>query len=74
MRNIENGSHRMSHTVYHAQPHIREGHTGNVLGHSHTVTGFGIAGFVHCRFQVTGYHLDGLDFEHVTHFPGTFRD
>ena len=72
VRNIEDSSQRMSHTVNHAQAYIRERHTCNVLCHGHTVTGFRIGRLEDSGFQITGNHFDRLDLEHIAHFPSAF--
>ena len=74
VRNIEDSSQRMSHTVNHAQAYIRERHTCNVLCHGHTVTGFRIGRLEDSGFQITGNHFDRLDLEHIAHFPSAFGD
>ena len=62
----------MSHSVHHSQTDIRECHSGNILCHSHTIACLGICRFVDCCFQITSYHFNGFDLEHIAHFPSSF--
>ena len=40
----------------------------------HAFTSHGVGGFFNSQWQVLGYHLDGLQFVHVAHDPGTLGD
>ena len=71
---VEDGAQRVCHAVYHAKTHVGEGHAGNVLCHGHAIACLCVLWFVHGSLQIACYHLYGLQFEHVAHFPCTLGD
>ena len=62
----------MSHGVHDAQAHIGEAHAGHILAQSHALTT--LVGVSNGTAQAIRDDLDGLDVEHIAHFPCTLGD
>ena len=62
---------RMSHRVNDSQAYVAESHSGNILCLRHGFTSYRITAIVYSSLQVLGNHLNGLQFKHIRHHPGS---